>query len=164
MQTDAGAVDGLAPVRVIVKLRVVPVFLSEANDFVRRFHRHHKPVPGALFSVGVCGEDGLHGVAIASRPIARGFDDGISAEITRCCTDGTFNACSMLYAALRKALWALGYRRIITYTLPGEGGASLRAAGFKLDALTDGGDWFRPERRSKHTPDDLIGGKWRWIA
>src|SRR5437879_3638506 len=147
-----------------VSLRVVPIFLAEANDFVRRLHRHHKPVPGAMFSVGVANDTGLCGVAIASRPVARGFDDGDSAEITRCCTDGTRNACSMLYAALRKALRALGYKRIITYTLPEEGGASLRAAGFRLDGQTDGGDWFRPERRSKHTPDDLVGGKWRWIA
>jgi len=149
-----------------VTLKIVPVFLSEANDYVRRFHRHHKPVPGALFSVGVAGDDGLHGVAIASRPIARMLDDGTSAEITRCCTDGTYNACSMLYAALRKALRALGYRRIVTYTLPEEGGASLRAAGFIFDGDAGGGDWFRANqpRKSNHTPTDLLGGKWRWIA
>src|SRR5260221_3806168 len=117
-----------------------PIFLYEANAFVRAHHRHHRPVPGAMFSVGVANENGLCGVAVASRPIARGFDDGVSAEITRCCTDGTHNACSMLYAALRKALRALGYERIVTYTLPQEGGASLRAAGFRLDGQTDGGD------------------------
>ena len=77
-----------------------------------------------------------------------------------------FNAPSMLYAALRKALRALGYQRIFTYTLPDEGGASLRAAGFKFDGDAGGGDWFRKNqpRRSNHTPNDLLGGKWRWVA
>ena len=36
-----------------MSLRVAPVTLERANDFVRRFHRHHKPLPGHLFSAGV---------------------------------------------------------------------------------------------------------------
>jgi hypothetical protein len=72
----------------------------------------------------------------------------------------------MLYGTMRKALRALGYTRIITYTLPQEGGASLKAAGFRFDGDAGGGDWFRKNspRRSNHTPSDLLGGKWRWIA
>lgn len=152
-----------------MSLSIRPVFLDEANAFVMRLHRHHKPVPGAMFSVGVEDDSGrLCGVAIASRPVAPKLQDGRSAEITRVCTDGTRNACSMLYGALRKALRAIGYTRIITYTLPEEGGASLRAAGFRLDKADAGGPsrlWHsRPGRNAEPVGDDLIGGKWRWVA
>lgn len=40
----------------------------------------------------------------------------------------------MLYAALTRAAFALGYRRVITYTQADESGASLRAAGWKVIA------------------------------
>ncbi|MGT2493099.1 XF1762 family protein [Cupriavidus basilensis] len=39
------------------------------------------------------------GVAIVGRPVARALDDGWTLEVNRLCTDGTSNACSMLYAA-----------------------------------------------------------------
>ena len=38
--------------------------------------------------------DRLCGVAICGRPVARYLDDGLTLEILRCCTDGTYNACS----------------------------------------------------------------------
>lgn len=150
-----------------MSLRVVPIDLAEANDFVRRLHRHSKPVPGHKFAVGVADDAGLRGVAIAGRPVARGLDDGHAAEIRRVCTDGTRNACSMLYGAARRALAAIGHSPIYTYTLPHEGGASLRAAGFRLDK-TDAGDpaqrWHnRPGRTVQPAGDDLVGGKWRWV-
>lgn len=141
--------------------------LEVANDFVRRLHRHNKPVAGSKFSIGVMGEQ-LHGVAIVGRPVAPRLDDGMTVEITRVCTDGTRNACSMLYGACRKAARAMGYERIFTYTLPEEGGASLRAAGFRLDKEDAGGKasmWHnRPGRSVEAVGSDLIGGKWRWAA
>src|SRR3990167_10013504 len=100
--------------------------IEQANEFVRRLHRHSRPVVGAKFSIGVMQEDCLVGVAIVGRPVARRLDDGLTAEITRVCTDGTRNANSMLYAACRKAAKAMGHTRIFTYTLPEEGGARLR--------------------------------------
>lgn len=167
-----------------MSLRVVPITLEQANVFVRNFHRHHKPVTGQKFSVGVARKpyDGdryipvfmvgyvlqLSGVAIASRPVAPKLDDGVTLEITRCCTDGTRNACSMLYGAIRRAARALGYTRILTYTLPEEGGASLRAAGFRIDKEDAGGParlrHNRPGRSVAPVGDDLLGGKWRWVA
>ena len=148
-------------------LRVVPVNLDTANDFVRRFHRHNKPVLGSKFSIGVK-DDELRGVAIVGRPIAPKLDDGLTVEITRVCTDGTRNACSMLYGACRRVAKAMGYERIFTYTLPEEGGASLKAAGFRLDKDDAGGSaamWHnRPGRSVEAVGDDLIGGKWRWAA
>ena len=71
-------------------------------------------------------------VGIASRPVARHYDDGQTVEVTRVASDGTFNATSMLYGALARAAYALGYTRVITYTQGDESGASLRGAGWKL--------------------------------
>jgi hypothetical protein len=149
-------------------MTIVPVRLAAANEFVARLHRHHKPVPGALFAIGVQDEAGaLRGVAIVGRPVARVLDDGLSAEIVRTCTDGTRNACSMLLGAARKTARAMGYRRILTYTLPEEGGASLRAAGFVFDGEAGGpaGAWHSREgRKAAPIGNDLVGGKWRWVA
>ena len=149
-------------------LRIVPVTLEQANAVVARLHRHNKPVVGAKFCIGVQQGDQLVGVAIVGRPVAPKLDDGFTAEITRVCTDGTRNAASALYGACRKAARAMGYDRIFTYTLPEEGGASLRAAGFKLDKDDAGGSarmWHnRDGRKVEPVGNDLIGGKWRWAA
>ena len=111
-------------------LTLIPVPLSEANAFVARHHRHHKPVTGHKFSIG-CMKDGrLAGVAIVGRPVSRYLDDGLTLEVNRLCTDGTPNACSFLYGAAWRAARALGYRKIVTYILDTESGASLRAAGW----------------------------------
>jgi hypothetical protein len=52
-----------------------------------------------------------------------------------------------LLGAARRAAQALGYRRLLTYTLPEEGGASLRAAGWVPAGRTAGGSWSHPSRR-----------------
>lgn len=118
-----------------MSLHLVPMSLSQANEHVAAWHRHNRPVPGAKFCVGAADQDGvLHAVAIAGRPVARAFDDGMTIEVNRVASDGTRNACSMLYGACKRAAFALGYRRIITYTQAEEGGASLRAAGWKIIA------------------------------
>lgn len=151
-----------------MSLRIIPVTLEEANGFVRRLHRHNKPVVGARFCIGVAFGVELVGVAIVGRPVAPKLDDGLTVEITRVCTNGHRNAASMLYGACRKASRAMGYDRIFTYTLPEEGGASLRAAGFKLDKDDAGGSarmWHNRDGRTvEPVGNDLIGGKWRWAA
>lgn len=63
-------------------------------------------------------------------------------------TDGTRNACSMLYAAAWRAAKAMGYKRLVTYILDSENGASLRAAGWKCIGQAGGLRWTgkrRPE-------------------
>lgn len=127
-------------------LEIIPLTISEANEFVLKWHRHHKPVPGCKFCVGVADGGVVNGVAIVGRPVARLGDDGWTLEVTRLATDGTKNACSALYGACRRAAWALGYRRIVTYTLPDEGGASLRASGWRLVGERGGGTWSRKSR------------------
>lgn len=129
----------------LVKLRIVPITLREANAYIKENHRHHKEARGCISVCAVADEnDVIRGVAVAGRPVARMLQDGYTAEVTRVCTDGARNACSMLYRALWRAVRALGYLRLITYTLPEEGGASLRGAGFRLIGEAGGGSWDRP--------------------
>src|SRR6516162_9286681 len=127
-------------------MTIVPITLEEANEFVRQNHRHHKPVPGAKFCVAVAEGETIHGVAIVGRPVARMLDDGWTLEVNRTCTDGTKNANSMLYGACRRVTFVLGYRKLITYTLPEEGGVSLTAAGWKCLGEAGGGSWNCPSR------------------
>ena len=127
-------------------LNLIPVSLSEANAFVAKYHRTHKPVTGHKFSIG-CMKDGrLVGVAIVGRPVSRHLDNGLTLEVNRLCTDGTKNACSFLYGAAWRAARALGYRKIITYILDTESGASLRAAGWDCAELAGGKRWTGSRR------------------
>lgn len=126
----------------MTKLVLVPVTLDEANTFIRMWHRHHKPVPGAKFCIGASVElFNLVGVIVVGRPVARHYQDGWTLEVTRCATDGTKNASSMLYGAARRATFALGYRRLITYTRETESGASIRAAGWREIARRQARSW-----------------------
>jgi hypothetical protein len=130
-----------------IVITIVPISLPEANAFVSQHHRHHNPMPGAKFCIAVADEDGkVHGVAIVGRPVARSSDNGWTLEVNRCCTDGERNACSMLYRGCWNATKALGYRKLVTYTLPEEGGASLRGAAWKLIGERGGGSWSCPSR------------------
>jgi hypothetical protein len=125
---------------------VIPVSLADANDFVDRLHRHHKKAQGHKFSLGAEREGVLVGVAIVGRPVSRIRDDGRTLEVTRLCTDGTRNACSFLYGAARRAAAALGYKRIGTYLLSSEDGASVKAAGWQWVSHTTGRSWTCPSR------------------
>ena len=154
-----------------MSLLIVPISLAEANAFVATHHRHHAPVIGHKFSVAAADADfwsiktrapEVCGVAIVGRPVARGNDDGWTLEVNRCCTDGARNACSMLYRAAWRAASALGYRRLITYTLPSEGGASLRGAGWMLVGHRGGGNWNTPARPRIDTDELLRGQKLLW--
>lgn len=122
-------------------MEIVPITQKEANAFVAKFHRHHKPVVGSVFQVAVAKDGEVVGVAIVGRPVARNFDDGWMLEVNRCCTNGTPNACSMLYAASWRITKGLGYKRLITYILNTEPGTSLRAAGWKCIGEAGGGSW-----------------------
>ncbi len=113
-------------------MELVPISLKEANQFVSENHRHHKPVVGHKFCMAVSKDGKVVGVAITGRPVSRHLDDGWTLEVNRCCTDGTKNACSMLYGASWRAAKAMGYRRLITYILDSEKGTTLKAANWRL--------------------------------
>lgn len=141
-----------------MKLYRVPIELAEANEFVRRVHRHHQPVVGHKFSIGAALDGKIVGVVIVGRPVSRHRDDGNTLEVTRLCTDGTKNACSFLYGAAAKAAFALGYGRIGTYILKSEPGTTLRAAGWKLIGEVKGRSWTTPSRPrvDKHPTQDKL--------
>lgn len=139
-------------------LAIIPVSLEDANDFIRQRHRHHAPCQGHKFSLGVADESGLRGVAVIGRPVARHYDDGYTLEVTRLCTDGVPNAPSQLLGAIRRTAMAMGYRRLLTYTLADESGISLKAAGWKLIGKRGGGSWNRASRprTDKHPVTDKL--------
>lgn len=143
-------------------LTVVPAELVEANQFIAALHRHHAPVVGHRFSLACVDDDGLvRGVCVVGRPIARlaGSPRDV-AEVTRLATDGTYNACSILYAAAARAARAMGFRRIQTYTLPSEGGASLRASGWVEERTSNGDDWQRTDRPGRADQTPLPRTRW----
>lgn len=141
-------------------LTLVPVTLREARAFVAEHHRHHEPPQGGLFAVAASDGARIVGVAIVGKPVARMLDDDYTAEVTRLCTTGARNACSLLYAAAWRAARALGYRRLVTYTLPAEGGASLRGAGWKLVGEAGGGSWSRGTRPRVDTHPLQVKLRW----
>ena len=132
--------------RLKMQLELQPVTLAEANRFVEEHHSHHGRVVGHKFAIGVNDGEKVVGVVIVGRPVSRMLDDGWTAEVTRCCTDGTKHTASKLYAAAWRAARAMGYRRLITYTLEREPGTSLVAAGWKCVGKAGGGRWHRKTR------------------
>ncbi len=135
-----------------MRLRVIPLTLADANRVVLALHRHHKPATGHRFSLGVIDESGtVRGVAIVGRPVARMIDASMVCEVSRVATDGTANACSALLGAAARAAKAMGYAKIQTYTLPAEGGASLRGAGWVCEGDAGGGQWKHTDGRARCT-------------
>lgn len=124
-----------------MKLELQPITYAEACEFIKLNHRHHLPPQGWKFGIAVNDGGKVVGVVAVGRPVARGLDNGWTAEVTRCCTDGTPHAASKLYAAAWRAARAMGYRRMITYTLIKEKGTSVKAAGWKELYTTAGGSW-----------------------
>ena len=122
-----------------MSLKIFPITLTGTRMFVQNHHRHHRPPPSGLFAIAAGLNGALVGVLIVGRPVSRYMDDHLTAEVTRCATDGTKNACSLLYGAAWRTARELGYRRMITYTLPVEGGASLRASGWASTPQPSGG-------------------------
>lgn len=146
-------------------LTLTPVTLRQAQAFVNDYHRHNIAPQGHKFSIGLEKAGILIGVCIVGRPIARGNDDGKTAEVLRVCVlEGSPNANSKLYGAAVRACKAMGYTRVITYTLPEEGGASLRAAGFVAEGETENKPkgWDTPSRRRTKPERYPEGQKIRW--
>lgn len=123
-----------------MSITIVPCTLREASAFVGSFHRHNKPPQGGLFAMGASDGRRLVGVAIVGRPVARGFQNGETCEVTRCCVldDAPKGTPSALYGAAWRAARALGWRRLVTYTLQAESGASLRGADSTNAAVNSG--------------------------
>ena len=130
-----------------MSLELVPLTISEAKVFIDREHRHHRAPVGGNFAIGAARDGEVVGAVVVGRPVSRVLaQDDYTAEVTRLASDGSRNVCSLLYAAAWRAARAMGYRRLITYTLDTEPGTSLRAVGFREVGRTKGGSWDRPDR------------------
>lgn len=142
-------------------MKIVPLELKELNELVSKFHRHHKPVQGHRFSIGVEKDGKIVGGASIGRPVARMTNAKEVLEVTRLVTDGTKNACSALYSAAARIGRELGYKRIQTFILDTELGTSLKASGWEFEQNSGGGDWTsisKPNRRQ----DQPQQPKQRW--
>ena len=141
-------------------LKIRPCTLKQANELVASIHRHHKPCVGHRFSLACYDDDKLVGVVICGRPVARMCDAYGTLEILRCATDGTANVVSKLYGAVCRAADAMGFHTVQTYTLPEEGGASLKASGFQFLGEAGGGQWVHTH--GPRRTDQPTGTKWKW--
>ena len=99
------------------------------------------------------------GCAVSGRPVSRYLDDGMTCEINRLCTDGTRNACSILYGASCRVAKAMGYKRVITYILESENGASLKASNFACEGIAGKTHWTGARNRGQAIPNEM---KTRW--
>lgn len=152
------------------RLRIVvrAVELKDANAFVAAHHRHHKPAVGHRFSLGAFVGGTLVGACIVGRPVARNTNQRTCVEVTRLVTDGTYNACSALYAAAARAAKALGYERIQTFILETEPGTSLKASGWVNEGRTGPNTWTGRQRGvsgrlfDDRRDDQPTCGKTRW--
>ena len=143
-------------------LSLCPISRKEARLFVELHHRHAGPPPGDIFRVAVHDGEEIVGVAIVGRPVARLEDDGRTVELTRLAvSEGHSNAASMLLGAVRRAAFALGYRRLVTMTLQSESGSSLRAAGYRLLGERPDRNWNCPGRPRV---ERNTGPKLKWEA
>lgn len=139
-------------------MEIIPITFKEASDFINKYHRHHYSSQGCKFVLGLQEDGNLIGVATCGRPVSRYLDDGLTLEITRLCTLGQFNACSKLYGACCRVAKEMGYKKIITYILESENGASLKASGFKYDGIAGGKHWtsvrFHPKEETLFEIED----------
>ena len=148
-------------------LKVKPITLRFANEYVKQHHRHSKTAQGCKFCIAAIDDvQTIVGVAIVGRPVARRLDDGYTAEIVRTCTTGTKNVNSLLYGACARIWKEMGGTKIITYTLETESGISLKAAGYTHDNTTKsfpkGTGW--PTRKNREWQPNVHSlQKYRWV-
>ena len=124
-----------------MSLEIRPITFKTASQYIDQHHRHNGKTVGCKFVIGCFEGEKMVGVAVCGRPISRHYDDGFTLEINRVCTDGTHNACSMLYGASCRIAKDMGYKKVITYTLVTENGASLKASNFKCEGEAGGIEW-----------------------
>ena len=141
-------------------MEIKPITLRQASAYINQHHRHHKATVGHKFSIGVFDGDRMVGCAVCGRPVSRYLDDGTTCEINRLCTDGTSNACSMLYGACCRIAKEMGYAKVITYILASENGASLRASNFVCEGEAGGTHWTGERDKGQDIPAQM---KTRWV-
>ena len=140
-------------------MEIRPITFKQAKIYINENHRHHNAPQGHKFSIGLYENDCLVGVACVGRPVSRYLDDGFTCEITRLCTLGIKNGCSFLYGACCRIAKEMGYRKIVTYILESENGASLKASNFICDGIAGGKHWTGKRNKGQNIPNEM---KIRW--
>jgi len=150
-------------------LRIVPTTLRKANDFVAVYHRHSLRTArnGGKFAVAAVEGSRVVGVAIVGNPLSATLMDGFTCEVLRTCVlpDAPKNCNSLLYGACRRIWFEMGGKKILTYTLTEESGASLRGAGWDKVANVKGHkpDWGKKDHLTTRTAQEIYGrAKYRW--
>ena len=137
-----------------VKVRLFPIALRKANDFVDAYHRHtgRTSRDGGRYAIGAVSGGLLRGVVIVGNPLSATLMDGMTAEVLRLCVDpstATVGLCSKMYSAAYRAWKSMGGMRMVTYTLKdNEPGTSLLAAGWAAVGTTNP-SWGRWSDRTK---------------
>lgn len=142
------------------ELKICPITFRDASEYVNANHRHHSASQGCKFCIAVEKNGEIVGVAMCGRPVSRRLDDGRTLEINRVCTDGTKNACSKLYGACVSIAKKMGYKKVITYILESEDGASVKASNFRYDGVAGGKHWTGVRDRGQAIPSKM---KTRWV-
>lgn len=144
-------------------MQLCHIELVEANSFIKKYHRHHSRIQGHRYSLGAIENNVVIGVIVVGRPVG-GQHQKDWAEVTRCCTDGTKNACSFLYSAAARSAKSLGFTRIQTYILKEETGISLKASGWKFDRMSNPVGWHHDgPRAARNVADHLSDIKQLWF-
>ena len=124
-----------------------PMELKEAQNYINKYHRHHKAAHRDKFRIAATIDGKVVGVVQVGRPISRVLDDGNTLEVLRLCTTGEKDICSFLYSRSARIAKEMGYSKIITYILESENGASLKASGWTCEVDGVGGfNWNTPSR------------------
>ena len=147
----------------MTRLKIIPITIKTANEFVKNHHRHSKPTVGGRFAIAATFDDQIVGVAIVGRPVSPAIDQNKTAEVTRLCVlpDAPRNTCSFLYGRCWRIWQQMGGHTMLTYTLKEETGASLRGAGWQQVSEVKPSSWNRPSRARKHQPV-YDKPKWKW--
>lgn len=152
-------------------MKIVPLTLRIANDFVELHHRHSARTSndGGKFAIGLEHEGLIVGVAIVGRPVARLLQaaDPYPAELLRLCTssDCPKGGGSKLYARARRIWQLMGGTHFHTYTLARESGETMRAVGFRAEEAkpVPAAHWHRSSRPRTAKPIEEEP-KLRWTA
>jgi hypothetical protein len=146
-----------------MSLCIVPVERATVRRFIEQHHSHHHRPNTWVASLGVEDDGRLCCVVVLELPKARLLCVGNNtAEISRVASDRTRHAASKGVAAMTRAALALGYTRLVSYTLLGEAGTSYTAAGWWPTAISAGGSWVRPSRQKAYRDSQQTGAKVRW--
>lgn len=118
-------------------LTTKPITIKAANEFIKTFHRHHRPTirnTGRWALAALDNNNEMVGVVIAGNPISPNYMDGYTIELTRLCVreKSPKGTCSFLLGKCCCIWRSMGGKKVITYTLESESGASLKGAGWTL--------------------------------